>query len=431
MACYPHYYVEMPSRVDIVDKLSDAELVALARSGDKEAFGALAMSHLAMARRVARGLLPDEDIARELAGEAVLQAYLSLDRLRDPERFQSWLYGIVLNVCRGYLKSREASVVSLEALTGGLRFDAVPFMGFEPDPQEVAEAQQLHRVVLDAVNALSPKQRAATLLFYYDQLSVREVAATLGISTGAVRVRLHKSRGRLRELLQPAFREIRGPVPQKQEEPEMIEVTIADIMASKGSTDEKTGRNYPLNVVLLLDAKGRRVLPLWIGQTEAQAIALALKQVPLPRPLTHSFTASLLVAVGAELQEVRVEELIDDTFYAVAKLRSGDDLREVDARPSDAMALAVITGSPIYVAEEVMRKGGATIPDEAGELMPLGKGIDRIASELEEQTKAGRHGSKEVAKAEKEVSRMAARQRIIDLFVGGESESEDDETQAQ
>ena len=119
LACYPHYYVEMPSRVDMVDKLCDAELVALARSGDKEAFGALAVRHQAMARRVARGLVADRDIAGELASEAVLQAYLSLDRLRAPERFQSWLYGIVLHVCRDYLRSREAKVVSLEALTGG------------------------------------------------------------------------------------------------------------------------------------------------------------------------------------------------------------------------------------------------------------------------------------------------------------------------
>ena len=60
---------------------------------------------------------------------------------------------------------------------GGVRFEAIPFAGIEPEPHEVAEARELHRLVLNAVNSLSPRNRAATLLFYYDQLSVREVAS--------------------------------------------------------------------------------------------------------------------------------------------------------------------------------------------------------------------------------------------------------------
>ncbi len=99
----------------------DAGLVSLARSGDKDAFGLLIERYHQMARRVAAGVVADGGVARELAQEAMLQAYLSLDRLRDPERFQSWLYGIVLNVCRGYLRDRDTSFLSLEALACGSR----------------------------------------------------------------------------------------------------------------------------------------------------------------------------------------------------------------------------------------------------------------------------------------------------------------------
>ena len=100
---------------------TDAELVALARSGDKNAFGHLIERYQQMARRVAIGVVRQVDLARELANETMLQAYLSLDRLRDDRRFQSWLYGIVLNVCRSYFRDQRSSLLSLEAIAGGLR----------------------------------------------------------------------------------------------------------------------------------------------------------------------------------------------------------------------------------------------------------------------------------------------------------------------
>src|SRR5438445_13635909 len=91
---------------------TDSELVALARSGDKEAFGQLIDRHQARAMRVARGTVRNEDAAEELVQEAMLQAYLSLDRLREDVRFASWLHGIVLNVCRHYLRDRERRCLS-------------------------------------------------------------------------------------------------------------------------------------------------------------------------------------------------------------------------------------------------------------------------------------------------------------------------------
>ena len=135
----------------------------------------------------------------------------------------------MLNVCRSYLRDIKTAPLSLEAMSGGLRFDALPFAGGDPGPQEVAEAQELHRTVREAAGALSPRNRAATLLFYYDQLSVREVAANLGLSVPAVKTRLHRSRAEPREELLRRYPEIE----QRQEARKMIKVTIADLMSQE------------------------------------------------------------------------------------------------------------------------------------------------------------------------------------------------------
>ena len=260
---------------------------------------------------------------------------------------------------------------------GGVRFEAIPFTGIEPDPQEVAEAQELHELVLWAVDELSPRNRTATLLFYYDQLSVREVAAVLDISVTAAKGRLHKARGQLRERLSPLMAGARTEVLSKKEEKKMVSVTIADVIRRE-KKDEDTGRTSVQHIVVLLDSEGKRVLPLWISQWEGEMLAMGLRDAQVPRPLTHRFMASLLDAVGAELEEERIESLRDNTFYAVAKVRSGDSTYEVDARPSDAMALAVTTGVPIYAAEEVLEADGRAIPAGLGETTIPGTGLDAI-----------------------------------------------------
>lgn len=150
----------------MVKEKTDAELVRLARSGDKKAFGHLIERYHSMAKGIAMSMVRNQDLAQDLAQEAILQAYLSLDCLRDDGRFGNWLYGIVLNVCRSHIRDSKGVFFSLEAMTGGLKFDAIPFNAVVPDPVRVAEQQEIYSLVLEAVNALSPKNRTATLLFY-------------------------------------------------------------------------------------------------------------------------------------------------------------------------------------------------------------------------------------------------------------------------
>ncbi len=363
-------------------QVTDAELVSRSIAGDREAFGALAERHRPMTTRIATTMVRDTDTTREMASEAILQAYLALELLRDPEKFQSWLHGIVLNVCRAHLRERGRGPLSLEEIMGGLRYEAIPLGSFEPGPEEAAEANELHRMVLDAVEALPPKSRAATLLYYYDQLTVREVAATLGVSVSAVKVRLHSARARLRETLL-STQEAQERPEKKQEERIMVKVEIADVVATE-SKDEESGQTNSVYVVILLDESGRRVLPIWVGPTEGRSIAMELRQVELPRPMTITFMGRLLDAADATIEQVRIEKLDGDTYYAVVQVRRGKETREVDARPSDALGLAAYAGCPIFAAEDVLERAAKAIPPAIAQVKPDGKGLDAITSGMQE-----------------------------------------------
>ena len=132
-------------------------------------------------------------------------------------------------------------------------------------------------------------------------------------------------------------------------------------------------------IVLLREADGDRYLPIWIGAVEATAIAFAQQgQVP-PRPLTHDLFRNVLEALGTTLQRVDITELRDGVFYAELRFDGGVD---VSARPSDAIALALRTGTPIYGAEQVLQEVGITIPDEQeDEVEKFREFLDQITPE--------------------------------------------------
>lgn len=113
-------------------------------------------------------------------------------------------------------------------------------------------------------------------------------------------------------------------------------------------------------IVLLRERNGSRHLPIWIGAAEATAIAYAQQGVVPPRPLTHDLLKNVLDTLGQQLRRVRVDELKDKVFYAT--LEVGD--AEISARPSDAIALALRTGSPIVVAEAVFDEAGISVADD-------------------------------------------------------------------
>jgi len=135
----------------------------------------------------------------------------------------------------------------------------------------------------------------------------------------------------------------------------MVEMRVAGIALDAASRSP---------IVLLRDPSGRRQVPIWIDQAQAQNIMAGLSEQPPPRPLSHDLMAQLLEAGGLTLERVIIHTIEDSTFRAVLKLNHGDgEAIELDARPSDAIALALRTGSGIWMLEEVV--ADASIPVDA------------------------------------------------------------------
>jgi bifunctional DNase/RNase len=124
-----------------------------------------------------------------------------------------------------------------------------------------------------------------------------------------------------------------------------IEMTIKGLMV-----DPIT--NMP--IVILRDRDGQRVLPIWVGIFEANAIALQIENVPTPRPMTHDLLRNIIQDLKGSVQKIVVCDLQENTFYAVIYLSLGGDTVAIDARPSDAIALALRARAPIFVEDTVI-----------------------------------------------------------------------------
>ncbi len=115
-----------------------------------------------------------------------------------------------------------------------------------------------------------------------------------------------------------------------------------------------------LPIVILKDTDGQRVLPIWVGAVEANAVALQIENVSPPRPLTHDLVRAILTELGAELTRVVIHDLSDSTFFAYLELRHNGDTTLVDVRPSDALALALRAKAPVFVHPRVLERASST-----------------------------------------------------------------------
>jgi len=178
----------------------------------------------------------------------------------------------------------------------------------------------------------------------------------------------------------------------------MVEMTIDSIRVSL--------MNYQR--VVILEEKGaeetvKRYLPIWIGPAEADAIAVKLQSVTVPRPLTHDLLASVIDTLGATIDSIVVSDLKNDTFYAKILLNVDGGQIEIDSRPSDALALAVRVDVPIYADETVLDKAAILLDKETGK---------PISPEME----MGKTGDKGKEVSEEELRRMSAFRDFIDTL---------------
>lgn len=289
---------------------------------------------------LAERVLGSPDLARDAVQEAAIAAMTDVERLRSPDRFGAWFCGIALNVARKWLRQLGSEVP-------GLRPE-VPSAA--PDPAEAAEIADTAARVRDAIAALADGQQHAVRLFYLQGLSHREAAEELGISVGAVKARLHQARAALApKLVQFSTTTAREATVTEAAEVEWADVTVRGL--ARTDHDDAARREH---IMILAERDGDRALPIWIGPAEAAVLALALESVETPRPFPYKLAIGLVEAAGGRVTGVRITRLADSIFYAVVEVEGPAGRREVDARPSDAVNLAVVTGAPIRVNAELL-----------------------------------------------------------------------------
>jgi hypothetical protein len=350
--------------------------VGEARLGSKEPVAELLRRHWDIAVLLAGRVLGSPDLARDAVQEAAIAAMTDLERLRSPDRFGAWFCGIALNVSRRWLRQLQPEVPGL----------LPDLMSGSPDPAVAAEIADTAARVRDAIATLADGQQHAVRLFYLQGLSHREVAAELGISVGAVKARLHQARAALAPKL-VQFTTTPEVSTVTTDAAEWVEVTVSGIRRNSG--EEPQQREH---VMILSERGGDRSLPIWIGPAEAAALALVLESVETPRPFPYKLAAGLVEAAGSHITEVRITRLLESVFYACVVVQGPDGPREVDARPSDAVNLALVSGSPITLNSELFSVGIA--PDDSEEPSSFPVATADIAAETQQRMReaAQRHG---------------------------------------
>jgi RNA polymerase sigma factor (sigma-70 family) len=389
--------------------LSDAELVRAALQSQKNAIAELITRHWATAVGLAARVLGSADLAQDAAQEASITAMLGLDRLRTPDRFGAWFCGITLNVARRWLRHLRAELPasSIDEACG----DAGPAERMEAAEigaairaaiTELAPGQR-DAVFLFYLQGLTHREVAAELA-----ISVGAVKARLHQARAALRPRLAPLRTSPEEhaAAEPPAVQPRAPEPPAAEPPAAeppaaeppaaespaaespgvepiagakppatagliaapgptaasqlagpketamtasaaipawTDVSVAEIRRSEGDEPAR------VHVMVLAERNGPRQLPIWVGPSEATALALSLEAQETPRPLTYQMAARLVEAAGSRVTEVKINRLAESIFYAVIAVDGPAGSQEFDARPSDAVNLAVATGAAIRV----------------------------------------------------------------------------------
>jgi len=352
----------------------DSMLVLAAQGGDKDALAVLIDRHWPLLLALCRRTLGDTIAAEDAAHEAVLQAMLSLDRLRRPERFGAWLAGIGLNICRRWRRERSRHALSWEVVHDGGFTLAMDDRQAQPETQ--AERRELADRVLRAIGDLPDGQRAAVNLFYASERTYAETAELLGIEIGTVKTRLHNARATLRQRLHTLWKE----ESMAAMETKPVEMRVRDV---RKETDTQKGKY----VVILEEADGPGKLLIWIGDAEGVTLAMLIEKEETPRPLTIAFAANLVRNLGGKLREVRISRLDQQVFYAVVTLEGPKGTTSVDARPSDALALALSLGAPIWVEREVLETVGHTPESAPATTEEVQRRYERGASEIVAEAK--------------------------------------------
>src|SRR6267154_397046 len=345
-----------------MDSDDDANLVARVLAGDRSAFGILIDRHRAGALAFARRLVSRAD-AEDVVQDALIAAFLAMGNLHAPERFKSWLLGIVINLCRTRLRLRREGY--FDDRYGGRAISGFRLEDAAPSAEFIHEARELHHMISEAVSALPNEMQETVRLHYVEGLKLSEIAELIEVPLGTVKARIHRARERLRIALASEI----GLAPNRERKggDSMIEVTVDDVVVRSPRNEEAKwlaeGKDYKLGllrVILLKERSGNRVLPIWVGAGEGDIIAMLLANISVVRPTPWDLTARLLEVGEMKIEKVAVIALRGITYIATMWINAKGKISEVDARPSDAISLALHAGAPIFVMPEIFEQA---VPD--------------------------------------------------------------------
>ncbi len=326
--------------------IPDGDLVRLARDGDPAAFRLLVERHLPIARARAARLCPQPGDADDAVQDAFLQAFIALDRLRDPDRFAGWLGGILANVCRA--QRRRPPLTLLGDWPENLHPASAHGL---PSAENLDRADALGR----AVTGLPPGQRQAVTVFYYAD----QPAAQIPGPEGAARVSLHKARRRLREYITAHRPDL---IPALSGRVPMTAVRIAHADPWPGRRPDG-GMSVSQVLVVLADTVpaddgGHRALPIRLPGHDGGFWRLLARpedrDAELPYDHAEEMTGQLLHAAGITVTAVTVTDLGPGVTATRIDIAAPGGTRGVTTRLANGLALAVITGAPLAVDGPVM-----------------------------------------------------------------------------
>ena len=306
-------------------ELSDGDLVRLARDGDPVAFRLLVERHQPAIRARARRLCPNPSDVDDTVQESFLQAFIALDRLREPDRFAGWLAGIVLNVCRSLYRREQLTLL--------------------PDWPE-----PLHPASADGLPSADDLDRADALREAVADLPPGQIAEP----PSAARVSLHKARIRLRAYI-------------TEHRPDLVPVarrthmtTVRIVRAERRIPPGPVPDRFPTHVIVLADDAGGRDLPIWLLGRDSHRPSFDPSTAGHERAGTaqahtaDELTDQLLRAAGTRVTGVDIDELGPEVTVTRIELAGPAGTRHVTARLPDGLAVAITAGAPIRVADAVM-----------------------------------------------------------------------------
>ena len=342
-------------------EISDGDLARLARGGHPVAFRLLVERHQPMIRARAARLCANPSDVDDVVQESFLQAYLALDRLRDPDRFAGWLGGIAGNVGRALRRRAPLTLVAdWPEPVHPVAADGLP------SADDIDRADALRAAVAE----LPAGQRRAVVLHYYAGLPAGE-AGQDGDSAGAARASLHKARLRLRAYLTEHRPDL---IPAASRRTPMTTVRIARVESLLPPGEPIYDRRLTHRLVLTDDA-GRRELPLWLLGPAGHHLSGLLSQDHAKPPVVgpgvastaEELAARLLQAAGTRVLAVDIDELGPQLTATRLTLAGPAGTRQVTARLTEGLAVATTTGAPIRVTDVMLdrRPGLATAPEQA------------------------------------------------------------------